>query len=910
MLRSAGGSIRRAITQRQNQHRFYRPGHGVFGHLPDPPKRVFENQGGLTPENAQRVHLINAFRRYGYLEADLDPLGLRKVESVAELDPAIYGLSLDENVKGNFSLHDLAEQLRHIYCGPTAIEFMHINNWEERQWISQNFENCIAEELRKEELLRIGDLMLKCENFDKFLSTKFPTLKRYGAEGAESMFAFFSELFEGAAEKQVEEIIIGIAHRGRLNLLTQLMDFPPVHMFRKIKGRAEFPESADAAGDVLSHLVSSFDYKGSEGNVHVTMLPNPSHLEAVNPVAMGKARARAWSMNKGDYSPDERSARAGDSVLNVLVHGDGAFTGQGVVWESIALSQAPHFRLGGTVHLVTNNQIAFTAESSVGRSSTHCTDIAKAFEYPVIHVNGDHPEEVVKATRLALAYRERFRKDVFINLVCFRRWGHNELDDPTFTSPVMYKEVEARESVPRLFLDRLVEEGFTTEEAVKEQLQKHTEQLNNELKKVDSTVPIDISHRGRWEGFKQAPKAIESWDTGVATDLLRFIGAGSVKVPEDFDTHKHLYKMHIDSRMQKMQTGEGIDWATAEAMAFGSILLEGNDVRISGQDVGRGTFCHRHAMMVDQSTDHIHIPLNELVEEQKNQLEVANNLLSEEAILGFEWGFSSENPRRLCIWEAQFGDFFNGAQIIIDTFLASAESKWLTSSGLTMLLPHGFDGAGPEHSSCRMERFLQLCDSREDQTPVDGENVNMRVANPTTSAQYFHLLRRQVVPNYRKPLIVVGPKILLRHPKAASTINEFGPGTTYQNVISEEHATSSQKIKKVIFVSGKHWINVEKARDERGLKDSVAIVRVEMLCPFPVVDLQAVLKKYPGAQDFVWSQEEPRNAGAWSFVRPRFENALGVRLKFAGRPELAWTATAIGEHHTKEAEEVINQTFA
>lgn len=332
--------------------------------------------------------------------------------------------------------------------------------------------------------------MLKCENFDKFLSTKFPTLKRYGAEGAESMFAFFSELFEGAAEKQVEEIIIGIAHRGRLNLLTQLMDFPPVHMFRKIKGRAEFPESADAAGDVLSHLVSSFDYKGSEGNVHVTMLPNPSHLEAVNPVAMGKARARAWSMNKGDYSPDERSARAGDSVLNVLVHGDGAFTGQGVVWESIALSQAPHFRLGGTVHLVTNNQIAFTAESSVGRSSTHCTDIAKAFEYPVIHVNGDHPEEVVKATRLALAYRERFRKDVFINLVCFRRWGHNELDDPTFTSPVMYKEVEARESVPRLFLDRLVEEGFTTEEAVKEQLQKHTEQLNNELKKVDSTVPM------------------------------------------------------------------------------------------------------------------------------------------------------------------------------------------------------------------------------------------------------------------------------------------------------------------------------------------------------------------------------------------------------------------------------------
>ncbi|CAI5453123.1 unnamed protein product [Caenorhabditis angaria] len=766
---------------------------------------------------------------------------------VPELDPSIYGLPLNEKVGEGLSLNDLAEQLRLIYCGPVAIEFMHINNWEERQWLSQNFEATISQDLTAEEAVKIGKLMLKCENFDKFLATKFPTLKRYGAEGAEAMFAFFNELFESAPEKEVQQIIIGIAHRGRLNLLTQMMEFPPVHMFRKIKGKPEFPESVDAAGDVLSHLVSSFDYKTSEGQVHVTMLPNPSHLEAVNPVAMGKARARAWSLQKGDYG-DERSARTGDSVLNVLVHGDGAFTGQGVVWESIALSQAPHFRLGGTVHLVTNNQIAFTAEKSVGRSTTHCTDIAKSFEYPILHVNGDCPDEVVKATRLALAYRERYRKDIFINLVCFRRWGHNELDDPTFTSPVMYKEVNKRESVPSQFLDRLLIDGLVTEEGIEAELVKHTEELNAALKAVDSTQPIDVSHRGNWNGFIQAPRNIETWDTGVNTDLLRFIGAASVKTPENFDTHKHLYKMHIDSRIQKMQTGDSIDWATAEALAFGSLLLEGNDVRISGQDVGRGTFCHRHAMMVDQSDDSIHIPLNEIVENQKNFIEVANNLLSEEAILGYEWGFASENPRRLCIWEAQFGDFFNGAQIIIDTFVASAESKWLTSNGLTMLLPHGFDGAGPEHSSCRMERFLQLCDSREDQTPVDGENVNIRIANPTTSAQYFHLLRRQMIPNYRKPLVVVAPKILLRHPKAASSILDLAPGTSYKNVITDSTIKNQNKVEKVIFVSGKHWIAVEKARDEKGLADTVAIVRVEMLCPFPVVDLQSVIKQYPNAK--------------------------------------------------------------
>ncbi|VDP20394.1 unnamed protein product [Heligmosomoides polygyrus] len=410
----------------------------------------------------------------------------------------------------------------------------------------------------------------------------------------------------------------------------------------------------------------------------------------------------------------------------------------GIVWESISLSQAPHFRLGGSIHLVTNNQIAFTAEAHIGRSTTHCTDIAKSFECPVIHVNGDHPEDVVKATRLAIAYREKFRKDVFINMVCFRRWGHNELDDPSFTQPIMYRVIESRESVPRQYADELIDQGLLSEDDIKNEKETHTAKLMESFRAVDSTPPVAKHLDGYWKGFVQAPPEVQKWDTGCDVDLLKI---GAIPLQK---VHPHLQKTHCEARIQKLVSGEGIDWGTAESLAFGSLLLEGNDVRISGQDVGRATFSFRHAMLVDNDSDQTHIPLNHISDKQQGFIEVANNLLSEEAILGFEFGYSLDHPRRLCVWEAQFGDFFNGAQIIIDTFLASAESKWLTQSGLTLLLPHGIDGAGPEHSTCRMERFLQLCDSREDQQPVDGENVNLRVANPTTSAQYFHLLRRQV----------------------------------------------------------------------------------------------------------------------------------------------------------------------
>ncbi|EPB71732.1 dehydrogenase E1 component [Ancylostoma ceylanicum] len=517
----------------------------------------------MRPEDSQRVHLINAFRRYGYLQAQLDPLGLQAEKDVPELNPEIYGLSPNDALPGKeLSLNDLAEQLRLIYCGPMAIEFMHINvrdlafdNWEERQWLAQNFENAVADELRNEERVKLAKLMLRCE------------------------------------------IFIGIAHRGRLNLLSEMMQFPVVQMFRKMKGKPEFPDGVQGSGDVLSHLTSSFDHKSPEGTVHISMLPNPSHLEAVNPVAMGKARARARSLGVGDYSK-ERSARTGDGVLAVLVHGDGAFTGQGIVWESISLSQAPHFRLGGTMHLVTNNQVAFTAEAHIGRSSTHCTDIAKAFEYPVIHVNGDHPEEVVKATRLAVAYRDKFRKDVFINMQCYRRWGHNELDDPSFTQPAMYRIIENRESVPRQYADELIDEGLMAEDDVKAEKEAHSAKMMESFRAIDITPPVAKHLQGNWKGFVQAPAEVQKWDTGCEINLLKYVGAASVKVPDGFvspeNVHPHLQKTHCEARIQKMVAGDNLDWGTAEvALAFGSLLMEGNDVRISGQDVGRATFSFR-----------------------------------------------------------------------------------------------------------------------------------------------------------------------------------------------------------------------------------------------------------------------------------------------------------------------------
>jgi probable 2-oxoglutarate dehydrogenase E1 component DHKTD1 len=698
-------------------------------------------------------------------------------------------------------------------------------------------------------------------------------------------------------------------HRGRLNLLIGMLQFPPAKLFRKLKGISEFPEHVKATGDVPSHFTSSVDLAINGKTIHVTVLPGPSHLEVANPVSMGKTRARHQSLKQGGYQnqliQEGHSAEWSDKVLNLQIHGDAAFVGQGVNQEMLELSMVPHFEVGGSVHLVVNNQLGFTTPADRGRSSRYCTDLAKITSAPVLHVNGVFPEMVVKATRIACEYQRKFRKDVFVDLNCYRQWGHNELDDPTLTNPGIYNIIQATRTVPDMYADLLVNEGVMSKEEVGETVAEYSEWLNGILKSMDTYVPQETFLQKHWSGIQQAEAAVTGWDTGTHLDILRYVGEKSVAYPQGFNIHPHLLKTHITARLNKMSTGNTIDWATAEALAMGSLLYQGYNVRISGQDVGRGTFSHRHVMLVDQKTNEMYIPLNSLIDGQRAYLEVANSILSEEAVLAFEYGMSIENPYNLVIWEAQFGDFFNGAQIPIDTYIASGETKWMMCSGLTMLLPHGYDGAGPEHSSCRLERFLQLSDSNE--SKPDGDDVNINIANPTTPAQYFHLLRKQVIQNYRKPLILVTPKTLLRSPEATSSLIDMGPQTTFMPVIGD-HVKADGNIQRVIFVSGKHYYTLDKKRKALDAKD-VALVRLEGLSPFPTLSLQQEVAKYRNAKIFVWSQEEHQNMGAWNYVRPRFENLIGRRLKYAGRGPLATPAVGIGQMHQKEAELVTIQPF-
>ncbi|OBS71972.1 hypothetical protein A6R68_13454 [Neotoma lepida] len=676
--------------------------------------------------------------------------------------------------------------------------------------------------------------------FDHFLATKFATVKRYGGEGAESMMGFFHELLKLSAYSGITDIIIGMPHRGRLNLLTGLLQLPPELMFRKMRGLSEFPENVSAVGDVLSHLTSSVDLDfGAHRPLHVTMLPNPSHLEAVNPVAVGKTRGRQQSREDGDYSL-HGSAQPGDKVICLQVHGDASFCGQGVVLETFTLSNLPHFRIGGSIHLIVNNQLGYTTPAERGRSSLYSSDIGKVVGCAIIHVNGDSPEEVVRATRLAFEYQRQFRKDVIIDLLCYRQWGHNELDEPFFTNPVMYKIIRARKSIPDTYAEHLIASGLMTQEEVSDIKTFYYTKLNDHLTNVAHYNPPATNLQAHWQGLVQPEACITTWNTGVPLELLQFIGVKSVEVPEELQLHSHLLKI--------------------------------------GQDVGRGTFSQRHAMVVCQNTDNAYIPLNHMDPNQKGFLEVSNSPLSEEAVLGFEYGMSIESPKLLPLWEAQFGDFFNGAQIIFDTFISGGEAKWLLQSGIVILLPHGYDGAGPDHSSCRIERFLQMCDSAEE--GVDSDTVNMFVVHPTTPAQYFHLLRRQMVRNFRKPLIVASPKMLL-------------------------------SVKTLIFCCGKHFYALLKQRESLGTKKhDFAIIRIEELCPFPLDSLQQEMSKYKHVKDFIWSQEEPQNMGPWFFVSPRFEKQLACKLRLVSRPPLPAPAVGIGTVHQQQHEDILTKTFA
>ncbi|KAM3609018.1 uncharacterized protein V6R79_008537 [Siganus canaliculatus] len=892
---------------------------GVYGYRPKQKEehlKLLSDRIAALNQDHGLARLVEAYRAHGHKAAKINPLQPQK--PVADIVPEINLLSgtirgqvnasgLRHFGKAEASVEEVQAYLEAAYCGHLSVETNQLGSLEEREWFADRFEELKKNGFSIEERRNLAKIMLESQEFDHFLATKFSTVKRYGGEGAESMMGFFYELFHQMAQSGVTDIVIGMPHRGRLNLLTGLLKFPPELMFRKMRGLSEFPDTSPAIGDVLSHLTSSVELDfGANHHIHVTMLPNPSHLEAINPVAQGKTRARQQLKKEGDYSPEE-NAQPGDRVVCLQVHGDGSFPGQGVVTETLTLSNLPHFRVGGSIHLIVNNQVGYTTPSERGRSSLYCSDIGKMVNCAVIHVNGDDAEEVLRATRLAVEYQRLFRKDVILDLLCYRQWGHNELDEPFFTNPAMYKIIRSRKSIPDSYTDQLISEGQMTEAERDEIKSKYYGMLNDKLSNMTLYSPPPTNLQGRWGDLVEPQARVTTWDTGVPIPLLQFVGAKSVDIPEHIQLHSHLGKTHVQARLQKLEEGTKLDWSTAEALAFGSLLSQGFSIRISGQDVGRGTFSQRHAMMVCQETNDMHIPLNHISPEQTGFLEVCNSPLSEEAVLGFEYGMSIAQPKLLPIWEAQFGDFFNGAQIIFDTFISGGEAKWLLQNGMVILLPHGYDGAGPEHSSCHMERFLQMCDSKEE--GVDGDNVNMAVVNPTTSAQYFHLLRRQMIRNFRKPLIVVGPKTLLRFSGAASSLAEMAPGTSFRQVLGDTTVTPGS-VQKVVLCSGKHYYALLKQRESSAANQSTALIRVEELCPFPLEALQQELNKYPNAKEFIWSQEEPQNMGPWSFVAPRFEKQLACKLRLVSRPALPAPAVGIGTLHHQQQEAILTTTFS
>ncbi|KIJ59952.1 hypothetical protein HYDPIDRAFT_117851 [Hydnomerulius pinastri MD-312] len=894
--------------------------------------------------NAPLLRYADALRTHGHRAASIDPLDLLRRERVAALDPVRYGLSDpsaqydvdgilwtgEGHAKGRqWSLDEITGFLNAVYVGRIAYEYMDLRSKTERLWFAHLLESETANVMHDagpERRQRIHNLLARSEVFDTFLQAKFPNLKRYGLEGGESMLPALDALFGAAARADTSHIILAMPHRGRLNLLAGLLEYDPAALFHKIKGGAEVQvEGQEVSGDVLSHLVASptLNYEGKE--IKVSLLPNPSHLEAVNPVALGKARAKQYSLLKAleDGGESAEGCMLGDKVMCVQLHGDASFTGQGVIMETLGLSNLPHYTSGGSVHIVVNNNIGYTTPASSARSSLYCSDVAKMINCPVLHVNGDYPEDVVRAVEIAFKYRNHFRKDIVIDLIVYRRWGHNELDEPAFTQPLMYQKIRSRRSVPGLYEDKLVTDGALSKDSASSVRNSYKALLNDALAASATYVPPTITFDGQWSTTKvdgsevgmawPGSKEARTFDTGVSAEVLKKVGEGSVSVPEGFEIHPRLQR-HVKNRLASLESGEGIDWASAEAMAFGSLMLEGCDVRIAGQDVGRGTFSHRHAMLVDQKTEGVVVPLNHALT-TAGKLELANSSLSEMAVLGFEYGASWERPDLLPIWEAQFGDFFNGAQVIIDTFIASAETKWLKQSGIVLLLPHGLDGAGPEHSSSRIERMLQL--TNDPFTPEPNANVNMHVVFPTTPAQYFHLLRRQIKRNYRKPLIVAAPKGLLRLAAASSKLAELLPGTQFQPVLPDTHQPSD-KIERVILVSGKLYYDLAKERAARGLEDRAALIRIEELAPFPFSYLADVLRPYTTTggrtPELMWVQEEPRNQGAYGHVKDRLSavlSGLGVQgeIRYVGRREDAVPATGTGKAYQAQQRDVIEGAF-
>ncbi len=862
--------------------------------------------GALDPRSAEKyarvLRLIHAFRSRGHRIADVDPLDDRGTAYFPELDPGHYGLG-HEDLERSFlagdlpggpiqKLADILERLRETYCGSVGAEFMHIQDPGRKMWIQHRLEDCRNRtELSVDERGRTLEKLSAAELFERFLHTKFIGQKRFSLEGAESLIPLMDTLVEDAPSYGVREFVIGMAHRGRLNVLSNILGKSFESIFSEFED-VEDIESPFGSGDVKYHKGFSTDRRTRDGErVHLSLTGNPSHLEAVNPVVEGRTRA------KQIQAEDER----GRLVVPLLLHGDAAFAGQGVVAETLNLSNLAGYSTGGTIHVVVNNQIGFTTTPAEARSTLYCTDVAKMIQVPILHVNGDDPDAVVHAAKLAFEYRQRFGEDVVIDLICYRRHGHNEGDEPSFTQPLLYEKIRKRESVRKLYTQRLIDDGTLEEEAARQIEEDLHNQLQQALQVIKTRPPgpdEGYEPSGAWTGFLRNDPG-QAVDTGVPIERLAQITERISALPPGFEAHKKL-KLFLAKRSKSVAESEPVDWALGEALAFGSLLLEGYGVRLSGQDSSRGTFSQRHAVLVDQNSGEEYASLGHLSHTQ-GRFEVYDSLLSEAAVLGFEYGYSLAAPMTLTMWEAQFGDFVNGAQVIIDQFIASAAVKWGRLSGLVMLLPHGYEGQGPEHSSGRIERFLELC--AED---------NLQVVNCTTPAQYFHVLRRQMRRNFRSPMVVFTPKSLLRAPMAVSDPTEFASGS-FRNVIDDARAAAApERVKRLLLCSGKVYYDLLAAREARygpsGEEEQVAIVRFEQLYPWDREAIAEILNRYAKAEHVMWVQEEPANMGAWSFVRWRLQYLVGNRLQvtYAGRKPSAAPAGGSMRLHRKRQQRLLD----
>ena len=901
-------------------------------------------------ESMRLMMLIRSYQISGHSIANLDPLALDEREMPISLDPSLYGFTEDDmdrdffigtwKMKGFLSedrpvqtLRQILTRLKETYCGTVGYEYMHIQDREQCNWLRAKIETERKKQYSPERKQIILDRLAWGELFEGFLSNKYSAAKRFGLEGCESLVPGFKEAIDKAAEMGVEAITIGMPHRGRLNVLANVVRKPLQTIFNEFKGGPklvdELPNTESqytGSGDVKYHLGTSFDRPTLRGGqIHLSLVANPSHLEAVNTVVTGKTRAKQF------YTKDPNCDRS----MAILLHGDGAFSGQGIVYETLDMSKLPEYSVGGTLHIVVNNQVAFTTDPKYSRSSAYCTDVAKGMEVPVFHVNGDDVEAVAWVMELATEWRMKWKTDAVVDIVCYRKYGHNEIDEPMFTQPLMYKVIQQHPSALTKYSAKLVNEGIITPEDFVSMKEKINNIMEEEFTASKDYVPKQrdwlASH---WQGFKSPDQLSRIADTGLPMDHIKNLGQLITAIPAGFTPHRVVKRVY-ENRRAMIENGKGIDWAMGEALAFASLLDEGNHVRLSGQDVERGTFSHRHALIHDQITGERFIPLRNVYSGNpgrgQNFFTVCNSSLSEYGVLGFELGYSLEHPNCLILWEAQFGDFSNTAQVIIDQFISSGEAKWLRQSGLTLLLPHGYDGQGPEHSSARLERFLQMADEDPTQIPememerrTQLQECNWQICNVTTPANYFHMLRRQVHREFRKPLVVMSPKNLLRHPKAVSDISEFDnsddndslQGVRFKRLIMDKTSKSrsmdspaENEVERVIFCSGKVYYDLDDERDAAKNIDRVKICRIEQLAPFPWDLVKRELKRYPNAE-VVWCQEEPMNMGAWWHVQPRMSTLFkdlgrSGETRYAGRKPASSPATGYAAVHAQEQAQLV-----